>query len=219
VVFFGNDRNLPIPSYRYYAEDFRFYRDHGVGGIFVQHEFPIAADLRDLKVWLYLKLMEEPDRDPRALLRAFTDGYYGKAGSAVRRYLAFLEATADRKPGYIGAESEPEAFTYVDADFVVGAERAFDRAEAAVRNDPVRLRRVRHARLTVDYAVLWLGAKADLVEAARRLRVPAPDRKAVAERYRRTWNDQIELRAEAGQKETLRSDIDAEVESFLAGAD
>jgi hypothetical protein len=48
VVFLGNERNLPIPSYRYYAEDFRFYRDHGVSGIFVQHEFPIAADLRDL---------------------------------------------------------------------------------------------------------------------------------------------------------------------------
>lgn len=206
VVFFGDDRNLPIPSYRYYAEDFRFYRDHGVGGVFVQHEFPIAADLRDLKVWLYLKLMEDPDRNPQALLRDFTDGYYGKAAAAIRRYLAFLEAAADRKPGYIGAESDPEAFPYVDASFVGGAERAFDRAEAMVRADPVRLRRVRHARLTVDYALLRLG-------------VPFPDREAVADRYRRTWDEQIELRAEPGQKVSLRSEIDAEVGAFFGGAD
>ena len=220
VVFFDNDeRNLPMPSYRYYAEDFRFYRDHGVSGIFVQHEFPIAADLRDLKLWLYLKLMEDPDRDPRALLQDFTDGYYGPAARWIRRYLRDLEAATDRKPGYIGAESEPDAFRHVDADFVVDAERTFDRAEATVRKDPERLRRVRHARLSVDYAVLWLGTKADLASAARRLGVPVPNRRAIAERYRRTWDEQIDLRAEPGQKEALRAEIDDEVGAFLSDTD
>lgn len=220
VVFFDdNERNLPMPSYRYYAEDFRFYRDHGVSGIFVQHEFPIAADLRDLKVWLYLKLMEDPDRDPRALLEDFTDGYYGPAARSIRRYLEYLGAAADRKPGYIGAESEPDAFRHVDADFVVGAERIFDRAEAAVRKDPDRLRRVRHARLSVDYAVLWLGTKADLASAARRVGVPVPNRRAIAERYRRTWDEQIDLRGEPGQKAALRAEIDDEVGAFLGDTD
>ena len=219
VVFFGDDRNLPIPSYRYYADDFRFYRDHGVSGIFVQHEFPIAADLRDLKVWLYLKLMENPDLDQQDLIREFTNGYYGKAAAPIRSYLTFLESAADRKPGYIGAESEPDAFTYVDADFVVGAEEAFDRAEAKVRRDPIRLRRVRHARLTVDYALLTLGPDADFSAAARRVGVRVPDRLAVAERYRRTWGDQIELRVEPARREAMRLDIDAEVEDLLGAAE
>jgi hypothetical protein len=215
VVFFGDDRNLPIPSYRYYAQDFRFYRDHGVSGLFVQHWFPIAADLRDLKVWLYLKLMENPDLDQKALIRDFTDGYYGKAAAAVRRYLDFLEATADKHPGYIGAESNAKAFTYVDADFVVRAESAFDRAEGQVRREPVLLRRVRHARLTVDYALLLLGPDVDLAAAARRAGVPAPERLAVAERYQRTWNEQIELRVEPEHRQAMRDDIDAEVQDLL----
>jgi Domain of unknown function (DUF4838) len=219
VVFFDDERNLPMPSYRYYADDFRFYRDHGVSGLFVQHEFPIAADLRDLKVWLYLKLMEEPDRDEKALLREFTDGYYGKAAGPIRNYLAFLESAADAQPGYIGAESGPEAFRYVDAEFVVRAETLFDRAEAAVRADPVRLRRVRHARLTVDYALLQLDASADLKQAAKSLGVAAPDRRAVALRYRQTWDEQIELRAEAKAKAALRSEIDDEVGGYLVDDD
>jgi hypothetical protein len=203
VVFFDQDeRNLPMPSYRYYAEDFRFYRDHGVSGIFVQHEFPIAADLRDLKFWLYLKLMENPELDGKVLLSEFTNGYYGRAAVWIRRYLRELEAAADGKPGYIGAESEPEAFRYVDADFVLRAGRIFDRAEGTVRSDAQLLRRVRHARLTLDYATL-------------RLRPASVDLKAVADRYRRTWNEQIDLRAEPGRKDALRSEVDDEISVFL----
>ncbi len=216
VVFFENDRNLPIPSYRYYADDLRFYRDHGVSGILVQHEFPIASDLRDLKVWLYVKLMEDPDRDLARLIADFTEGYYGDAAGPIRRYLSFLESAADRKPGYIGAESEAPAFKHVDADFVVGAERIFDDAEAAVRKDPVRLRRVRHARLTVDYALLTLDRSADLSAAARRARAPVPDRSEAASRYRLTWNEQIDLRADAADREKLRATVDSEVAAFLS---
>jgi len=68
----------------------------------------------------------------------------------------------------------------------------------------VRLRRVRHARLTVDYAALRLG-------------VPVSDRSAVAERYRRTWADQIELRVEPAQRAALRSEIDDEIDGFFDG--
>jgi hypothetical protein len=206
-----------MPSYRYYAEDFRFYRDRGVSGIFVQHEFPIAADLRDLKLWLYVKLMENPDLDQSALLREFTDRYYGHAARWIRRYLEELEAAADRKPGYIGAESEPDAFGYVDADFVLRAGRTFDRAEQAVRNDATRLRRVRHARLTVDYATLRQVRQAELETAAKSLGISAPDRSAVANRYRETWDEQIELRAAPNDRDALRAEIDAEVEALLPG--
>lgn len=207
VVFFerrDSDRNLPMPSYRSYAEDFRFYRDHGVGGIFVQHEFPIASDLRDLKLWLYLKLMENPDLDEDALIREFTGRYYGAAARPMRDYLRTLESAADAKPGHIGADADPEAFRYVDADFVVRAGKIFDRAEASVAEDPERLRRVRHARLTLDWATL-------------RLRPAAVDLEAVADRYRATWYEQIDLRADAEAKSDLREDVDDEISDFLSG--
>ena len=205
VVFFEDDeadRNLPMPSYRYYAEDFRFYRDHGVSGLLVQHEFPIAGDLRDLKLWLYLKLMENPDLDQDALIREFTGRYYGAAARSIRAYLKLLESSADAKPGYIGAESDAEAFRYVDADFAVRAGRIFDRAEASVAGDAERLRRVRHARLTLDFATL-------------RLRPPAVELAAVADRYRRTWNEQIDLRAEPGMKEQLRLRVEEDLSDLL----
>ena len=203
VVFFSDaKRNLPMPSYRTYAEDLRFYRDHGVSGLFVQHEMPIASDLRDLKLWLYVKLMENPDFDENVLIREFTDGYYGPAARWIRAYLTVLESAADAKPGYIGAESEADAFRYVDAGFVVRAGKVFDRAEASVAGDPERSRRVRHARLTLDYATLTL-------------RPPGVDLKVVADRYRRTWNEQIDLRADRDEKDALRAEVDDELSELL----
>ena len=206
VVFMEDDeadRNLPMPSYRYYAEDFRFYREHGVSGLLVQHEFPIAGDLRDLKLWLYVKLMENPDLDEDALVREFTGRYYGAAARWVRAYLKLLESAADAKPGYIGAESDADVFRYVDVDFVVRANGIFDKAEASVSGDAILQRRVRHARLSLDFATL-------------RLDPAAIDRTRVIERYQQTWDEQIELRAAPWEKDALRERIEEDVSDFLS---
>ena len=52
---------------------------------------PRGVDLRDLKLWCVLKLIEDPTRDPRELVLDFTDGFYGPAGTTIREYLRALE--------------------------------------------------------------------------------------------------------------------------------
>jgi hypothetical protein len=211
------DRGLPLATYSNYARDLRFYRDHGVEGVFTQHEYPIAGDLRDLKVWLWLETLEDPQQDPDRLIREFTEGFYGRAGRRVREYLRLLEAAQRRNPVFIDVNAGPSDYGHVDLDFVSAAERIFDRAEHAVRSDPVLLRRVRHARLSLDYAILsrW---DALAVEALRRAVALPWDRRQVAERYRGVWREQIDFRLPEDRRMAARAEVDEEVAEWTAVA-
>jgi len=107
AVSYGPGTGFPMPSVRTYAPDFRFYREHKVEGVFTELEWPILADTRDLKVWTMMKLLEDPGQDPEALIRTFSDGFYGAAGAGLRDYLALLEAAALRRPSPIGWGAAP----------------------------------------------------------------------------------------------------------------
>lgn len=218
-VTFGRG-DLPLPNLPVLAADFRHYLASGVEGLFVQHDHTIDADMRDLKLWILLKLLEDPQSDLDALIREFTDGYYGAAGSSLRRYLSRLERAASRKPTFIGYPSKPSQYRYLDLSFLERAHGLFDRAEQRVAGDPVLLRRVRHARLSLDRATLLrLKTLRSQWQARPRLwRGRPPDIDAIAARYRQTWYEQIELRAPE-RRAAERARVDGEIERIFASVD
>jgi hypothetical protein len=215
-VLFGDYGEFPLPNLRVLHSDFRLYAELDAEGLFVQHEYPIAADMRDLKLWMILKLMEQPDADYRGLLRDFTDGYYGAAGKTIRRYLRLLERVLARRPVRIEIASGPEAYEYLDRDFVVRAQGRFDRAARRVSDRPELSRRVRHARLTLDRATLvrWN----ELADGADPDSDPKPglDWETVRQRYRRTWSEQIELRMPEASWPAAKAEVQREIEYWSA---
>ena len=209
---------MPLPTVHTYPADYRFYAEHHVEGVFTEHEYPVLADLRDLKVWMMMKLLEDPYRDYGELLTTFTDGFYGPAGWLVRRYLARLEAASARKSSHLSMGASPRQYRYLDLDFVREAHEIFDQAERAVGDDPTLLRRVRHARLPLDRATVvlykrmakkWRGDGGNLEG------MPI-DRKAVAERARATWHEQIALRIPKARQAAERKKADGEIDFLLA---
>ena len=153
-VTFGPGRDLPLPNLGVLADDLRYYHEEGIEGLFIQHEGPIAGDMRDLKLWVLARLLEDPDRSLDRLVRDFTEGYYGAAGGTIRRYLRELERQARRRPARVGYPAQPEDYTWLDLKRMRRAHKLFDRAEAQVAGDEVLERRVRHARLSLDRATL-----------------------------------------------------------------
>ncbi|MCP3978826.1 MAG: DUF4838 domain-containing protein [bacterium] len=213
IVTFGG-ADLPLPNLSLVASDLRYYRDLGVEGVFVQHDHPIAADMRDLKVWVLLKLLEDPSRDVDELVLRFTDGFYGRAAPPIRRYLDELSDALRQRPSEIGYPARAGDYDYLDLSFVSRAHRLFDKAEKRVRSDPVLLRRVRHARLSLDRATLLrmvaLGREWQEREVTLRRTPPRPE--AVAARYRATWIEQLELRiSDAASRERLLSTVEREL--------
>lgn len=48
-----------------------FFQQYQVEGVFMELEYPIQADLWDLKVWMMMRLQVEPGRDDAALRETF----------------------------------------------------------------------------------------------------------------------------------------------------
>jgi hypothetical protein len=199
AVSYGVPGDLPLANLPVLARDLRYYLSVGVEGIFLQLDFPVAADMRDLKLWVLSKLLENPARDHNLLVEEFTDGFYGPAGALVRRYLGLLERRTARQPGFIGHQAEAGDYEYLDRKFLLRAQRIFDRAGERVRGDRLLNRRLDHARLSLDRATLW--------------RWPGGlDRDAVVSRYRDTWSTEIGIRYRAEARQAAMAEVDREIE-------
>lgn len=209
---------LPLPTVHTYPIDYRFYAEHNVEGVFTEHEWPILADMRDFKIWMMMKLLEDPYRDYDELVRTFTDGFYGPAGRRVREYLSRLEAASEAKSSYLSMGASPRQYRYLDLAFIREAQAIFDRAEAEVGGNPVFLLHLRHARLPLDRAsvVLFPTLMAEWVGAGNDPDTMPIDRDAVAARCRETWDTQIELRLPEAQQAAERERADAEVTGLTA---
>ena len=220
TVVWGAAGELPLPNLSFMARDYRAYRALGVEGLLVQHPFPVLADLRDLKLWVQLKLLEDPARDHAALIRSFTDGYYGRAGKSVRRYVEDLTRAARRHPALVRYGAEPESYAWLkDAEFLRRAHGRFDRAERAVDGDAELVRRVRHARLSLDRAtlVLWRGLAQDSGGDAALSRLLRRDGESIAARYRETAFTEAARRLPPAEEAELRATVEAELAAFEDG--
>jgi hypothetical protein len=205
TVPFGEHGNLPLPNLRILARDLAFYLDSGVEGVYLQAEDPIADDLRDLKIWIVSRLLVDPRQRVGKLVRQFTDGYYGDAGRAIRRYLEILGRSARRSTAALRYGASAEDHVHLDANFFRDAHRSFDRAERRVFDQPARQARVRHARLALDRATLarWPVACGTACEPA--------DFERVARRYRGTWSDQLHRRFPGADFGAAMAEVDREI--------
>lgn len=216
AVTYAKPRGLPYPSADTYGEDLRFYAEHRVQGVFTELEYPVKADVRDYKVWLLAKLLENPYADTNALARDFCDGFYGPAGNLFRDYRALLRNSQNEKRAHIGMGPGVAAFTFLDGATVRRSQELFDQGETLLAEDEVRLRRWRHARLSLDRATCarWRHLAADWVRDGHSAESFPLDRASVAERIRRTWSEQTNLRLTGPAKEKSLAEMEAELAQY-----
>ena len=60
-------------------------------GVRAQHAFPLVGEMAELKMWLYAKLLWNPDQDVDALIAKWCDAAYGKGAPFVKEYVDRLE--------------------------------------------------------------------------------------------------------------------------------
>ena len=75
---------------------FRFYRDHGVDAIFDNGcgDSIVPGEFHELRVYLLLKLLWDPDTDVARHMREFCEAYYGDAAGDVIDFLLLFEQKA-----------------------------------------------------------------------------------------------------------------------------
>ncbi|HDP89648.1 MAG TPA: DUF4838 domain-containing protein [Thioalkalivibrio sp.] len=145
---------LPHPNHLPVGEYVRSYAANGIAGFMAQMGHGSLAEFCHLREWVLAHLLWDPSLDERELTRRFLEGYYGDAAPYLLEYLALIHRAVTRRPGtFLGVYDNTTAhwFAYDDVD---RATVLFDRAQAAVAEDPTLLRRLRRTRAGLD--LVWI---------------------------------------------------------------
>jgi hypothetical protein len=212
--------HLPLPNMHTFPTDLQFYLQHNVEGVFTEFEYPLDTDMRDMKLWVLCKLLENPHQNYDALVQEFTDGYYGAAGPYVQQYLTALETAGAKSGALVWAFAKLEAFTYLNTDFLQEADGIYAKAAAAVKNDPVLSRRVAVARGSVDIAILqrFPLLMKEWQEAGNAEDTFPLDRAVAAERYVQAMNAQIDLWSPVAERKAEREKVQKAVDELVSSS-
>ncbi len=150
IVDFAHYYN-PFPNLRAMMADMRLYRDLGFEGIFLQGMGPKGGEFGNLRGYLGMKLLWNPDQDGDAIIRDFLQGYYGAACEPIWRYITMLHDKVAKENIHMHLYTNP-AQGYLTDDVMQKAMALFDQAEAKVAGNEDVLDRVRIARMPLTYA-------------------------------------------------------------------
>ncbi|MBQ7650569.1 MAG: DUF4838 domain-containing protein, partial [Victivallales bacterium] len=144
----------PFPNFYSLQKNIQLFRDCHVVALMSQGAYQgYHADFAELKGWIAAKMMWNPDMDITPYMDDFfsKDGYYGAGGPYIRQYFDELHALV-KDPSITVKIWLGPAVKWLTDDFLLRATAIFNQAEAAVKDDPIRLYNVRKASIPVYYA-------------------------------------------------------------------
>lgn len=146
----------PFPNFNTLQPNIKFFRDYNTKWVFEQHSSN-PSELFELRSYLMAKLLWNPDANVDDIITEFTNGYYHEAGPFVKSYVSLIHKELKKHPDFfLFLYGDPsQAFNaYLNPDLLKQYVTFFDEAEKAVTDKPEVLKRVKVARLSIDYAVL-----------------------------------------------------------------
>ncbi len=159
---------MPMPNFDELIADIPMYKRIGVKGIFMQGG---ANDrylgkhgsgfMFELKAYFIAKMIWNADRDPRAVIEEFLNGYYGAAGKPIGEFLDLLHTKVREENAHAMLCETPD-WAYLSGDLLPWSDRLFDEAEGLVADDPEILARVKNARLSLEYVQVLRAVRESL---------------------------------------------------------
>lgn len=146
--------SLPHPNWYVLGENIRTFRRMGVKGVFEQGaHLSMGAEMAELRAWLLAQLLRDSTQDDGALAREFLDGYYGvDSAPHIQRYMDLLWGASEGQ--FLGCFNKPGTSDFLSFRILQEAERLWQKAALAARNDAVRAWRVSLGHQAIRYAFL-----------------------------------------------------------------
>ena len=166
-----NDYLGPHPNLRVLAPNVRYFIKHGAIGLFAEGE---GDDFCELKNWLLLRVMWEPQLDENKLIDEFLRGYYGEeVAPLIKQYWDVLIAQAEKEKIYLGCFGMNSA-KWIDLPTLNRVTEIMTKAvETATKvsgPDSDQLRRLRKSKMGIDH--VWLSRYYPLRCEAREKKLP-----------------------------------------------
>ena len=146
VVSFA-DYLCPFPNLNALQANVKAFRDNHAIGVMEQAAYQSrGADFAELRMYLLSRLLWNPDCDVKNVIFDFTNGYYGRSGKFIRKYIDLLYAQL--KPNsHINEVLNSQDSIFTD-NFTLKAQALFEKAEKVADNQEI-LERVELASLPV----------------------------------------------------------------------
>ena len=148
---------MPFPNWRVLKPNLQTLANNNVKGVFEEANRAQngGTDFNELRNYLICKLMWNPDCDVERHRKEFMEYYYGDAAEYLNEYIDMLCDFVEKEDYhlYIQETKRPD---YLSDECLKKYNELFDKAEAAVAGDGIKLARVQKARLSLRFAdVYW----------------------------------------------------------------
>lgn len=153
---------VPFPNLKVRGPNIRFFIRNNVTGIFEQDTYTtLHGEFNELSAYLNAKLLWDPAYDEKLAISEFVDAYYEDAAPYIMDYLKLIHKPMQKRDMHMNIWVGPDG-KHITPEIIKQAEELFDKAEAAVVNNPGVLERIKVARLSIDYTVLERARQRDI---------------------------------------------------------
>jgi hypothetical protein len=144
---------IPHPNWQVLGPNLRIFAANKVVGIFEQDDrFNPTINFTLLRTWLLAHLLWDPSLDQDKLMNEFLTGYYGSAGKYLKEYLDYIGKAAIKNTVYMPCWNDDPCFlTSTELKHCVAL---FDKAQKAVKSNPVLSERLKIERIALNHLVL-----------------------------------------------------------------
>lgn len=146
----------PFPNFHILQKNIQLFHKNHTTMHFAQVNGARGTDFAELRAYMLAKLMWDPYCDVDSLQQTFMRGYYGDAAPYLSQYLKLLEGglLASHKDLWIYDSPITHKDGMLCPALLKTYDELFDKAEAAVADNPVLLEHVRVSRLPLQYSKL-----------------------------------------------------------------
>lgn len=149
----------PFPNLHTLQPNIQLFVKNNIKEHFQQTNTGIGHEFSELKSYILAKLLWNPNADVTKITEEFTDGFYGKAGVWIRKYIYHLQDEILKTGEWLDIYGPPTNYqnTLLSTENVLKYNYYFDEAEKAVDERPDHLLNVRIARMSLQYAIMEIG--------------------------------------------------------------
>lgn len=144
----------PFPNLYTFKENFQYYKEKGVRGIFAQSSGETYSEMVELKSYLLAKLLWNPNADIDRLTERFLAGYYGKAAPMVKEYIQRMQENLKGEVISIYGNPIDHHTGYLSLKNMDEYSSIMDKAEIAAEGNALFEKRIKQLRLSQEYTFL-----------------------------------------------------------------
>jgi len=151
----------PFPNLRVLQPNLQYFLENHADRHFQQGNREVGGEFAELRAYMIAKLLWDPYIDIDAVMNDFLDGYYGKAGKYIGRYINDLHDELEKSGQHLSIFGHPSdaSKTWLSLAKMKDYGHLFDLAEKSVSDDPQILERVKIARMPLEYAKVEIAQR------------------------------------------------------------